>query len=417
MLISGIILIVLVLAYTWLVYPALMLWLGTRRARSQVAVALRATEEPARTAVGPPPPVIILFSAHNEEAIVVPRLANLEAVDYPADRVQVRVGVDGGTDRTAVLAQGWAAAHPNVTAIVAEQNRGKMAMLKRLVREGGGEEATLLVFTDANTMFDPDALRRLVAPFEDPAVGGVCGRLVLEHGASGQTDERAYWDTESRLKEAESTLDSCLGANGAIYAIRGGLFDGDTPDNTIVDDFVIGMKVREQGFRMVFEPRAVAREELPPAVSDEWRRRVRIGAGAYQAMALCRRCLAPRYGTFAWVFWSHKVLRWFTPHLMLVALGLAGAWGWAQCSVFSVQGRGLAGIGVVAGGIAVLGVILCVELTLRPAARVAKPIRLAVYFFTMQVALFVGFIRFCRGGLTGTWERTERGGERAGRHV
>ena len=414
MLAAGIILIGVVLAYTWLVYPALVLWLG-RRGRG-ISFGAGDVELPS---------VVIIFSAHNEEANIEDRLANLAAVDYPAERMRIRVGVDGGTDRTAALAQAWAASHPNVTVVVAEKNRGKMAMLKRLVAEeqtadrrpqiaDQGEEAvhcspsSLLVFTDANTMFAPDALRLLVAPFVDPAVGGVCGRLVLEHGSAGKTDERAYWDTESRLKEAESQLDSCLGANGAIYAIRANLFPRDIPDNTIVDDFVIGMKVREQGLRMLFEPRAVAREELPPAVSDEWRRRVRIGAGAYQALALCRRSLLPAFGVFSWVFWSHKVLRWFTPHLMLVALGLAGVWGGVQCSVFGVQGWRGGGHAAVVAALVVLGAALFVVLAFRAKARVAKPIRLAGYFMAMQAALFVGFIRFCRGGLTGAWQRTGR---------
>ena len=405
------------LAYTWLVYPALVLWLGKRRRGTLLQVGATSSSSlqhadgdarPTSGACGSDfPSLVILISAHNEEAIIAQRLANLAAIDYPVDRVQIRLGVDGGTDRTAALAQAWASSHPNVTVIVAEKNHGKMAMLKRLVGEGG---SGLLVFTDANTMFDPDALRWLVAPFVDPAVGGVCGRLVLEHGAAGKTDERAYWDTESRLKAAESSLDSCLGANGAIYAIRAGLFPGDIPVNTIVDDFVIGMKVREQGRRMVFEARAVAREELPPKVKDEWRRRVRIGAGAYQALALCRRCLEPRFGVFAWVFWSHKVLRWFTPHLLVVAMGLAGVCGWKQCSMFSVQGWRMNGLGgfVACTGIAALGVVLLVASVFRPATRVARLVRLAGYFLAMQTALLAGFIRFCRGGLTGAWERTER---------
>ena len=100
--------------------------------------------------------------------------------------------------------------------------------------------------------------------------------------------------------------------------IRTGLFWAEIPDNTIIDDFVIGMKVREQGYRMVYAPTAVAREELPETLDDEWRRRIRIGAGDYQALVLCRKCLLPRYGKFAWMFWSHKVARWFTPHLLLL---------------------------------------------------------------------------------------------------
>src|SRR6185503_6079299 len=114
--------------------------------------------------------------------------------------------------------------------------------------------------------------------------------------SGGKTDESVYWKFETWLKTRESELDSCLGANGAIYAIRARLFWASIPPNTIIDDFVIGMKVREQGYRMLYEPRAIALEELPPEVAHEWKRRVRIGAGDYQAIRLCRACLSPSFG-------------------------------------------------------------------------------------------------------------------------
>lgn len=445
MLPGGLIIVLGILAYTWLVYPVVVVWLGRRRGALPHGKAFPGESEadedirptPGRDAAMLPR-IDILFSAHNEEAVIEQRLANLAALDYPADRVCVCVGVDGGTDRTAERARAWAATHPNVSVVVAERNRGKTAMLKQLVGSlaasgpgvAGGTRLVppaLLVFTDANTMFERDALGRLVSPFADASIGGVCGRLLLEHreagergrpvpagtpllgGAGGEhkplrarTDEPSYWDWEARLKDAESRLDSCLGANGAIYAIRPELFPRDIPDNTIVDDFVIGMRVRQQGQRMVFEPAAVAREELPPAVVDEWRRRVRIGAGAYQALGLCRACLGLRFGVFAWFFWSHKVLRWFTPHLLLVGLGIAAGWlGAVLGGLSSVRWPEWASLILV--GLAVLGVLAC-----RARTAWVRPLRLGVYFLTMQAALFVGFLKFCRGGLAGSWERTER---------
>ncbi len=213
--------------------------------------------------------------------------------------------------------------------------------------------------------------------------------------SSPSTDEPVYWSLETNLKAAESSWDSCLGANGAIYAMRPELFWAEIPDNTIIDDFVLGMKVREQGFRMVFEPSAVATEDLPATVPDEWRRRVRIGAGAFQAMTLCRACLSPRYGRFALIFWSHKVLRWFTPHLGVVLLVISS---WLLAS--SAAGLSVNGYWVLAGcGVASAGLVT------KPGR---KAFKLLAYFVTMQAALFVGFLKYCKGGLKGTWERTER---------
>jgi cellulose synthase/poly-beta-1,6-N-acetylglucosamine synthase-like glycosyltransferase len=253
-----------------------------------------------------------------------------------------------------------------------------------------------LVFTDANTMFAPDALRRLVQPFSDSKVGGVCGRLVFEDCVTfNSSSEPSYWNLETRLKVAESELDSCLGANGAIYAIRAELFPSLFPENTIIDDFVIGMKVREQGCRFVFAPDAMATEELPATIQDEWRRRVRIGAGAYQALVLCRRCLLPVYGVFAWMFWSHKVLRWFTPHMGVGVLWMSGYWL-------------LAGDDRVAG--VLLGSLLVIAIMAGLTKRGRKGCQLFAYFLVIQVALFAGFLRFCRGNLSGTWIRTGRKG-------
>lgn len=399
-----IIVLVSVLAYTWLLYPALMLWGGRRGRGWTEAHEFR-------------PCVTVLFSAHNEEAVIRRRLENLAALDYPADRINVLVGVDGGSDRTAEIAKEWAVSHPNVTVVVSAENRGKMAMLRELVASTlkspviHPPPSTLhsepfpparLVFTDANTLFDTDALVRLVQPFQDSSVGGVCGRLLFHAPSGGSTDEPRYWDIETRMKESESRIDSCLGANGAVYAVRDGLFPRDIPDNVIIDDFVIGMKVREQGHRMVFACEALAREDLPHTVAEEWNRRVRIGAGAYQALCLCRRCLLPRFGAFAWMFWSHKVLRWFTPHMLLafMCLGVTVAVRRAM-----VHGQWLMVDGVMAG--ACVLALACL-LFRRVEAKWVGPFRLVAYFFAMQAALFAGFIRFCRGGLSGAWKRTER---------
>ncbi len=393
-----------VLAYAWLVYPLLLKWLARRRALAA----------PPAPPVASLPRVAVLLAAYNEEAVIARRVRNLLALDYPVERLSVYLGVDGATDGTAHLAQSAAAGLAHIRVMSFAGNRGKVAVLKDLVAQtlSAAPAPDLLVFTDANTFFAPDALRVLARPFADPAVGGVCGRLVFVDGTGSETGEGTYWLMETRLKDRESRLDSCLGANGAIYAIRAGLFPPQLPDNTIIDDFVIGMKVREAGQRMVYEPGAVAREELPATVGDEWVRRVRIGAGDYQALALCRRCLAPAYGVFAWLFWSHKVLRWFTPH-MLVGLSLLA---WGRMAVVGARG----GLGALLGPGGALATAAGTTLAVCGAAalggrylaagtgRGRRVLRLCHYFVVMQAALLAGFCRFCRGGLEGRWSRTRR---------
>ena len=325
---------VVLLAYAWGMYPGVLRALATARRRHRAGEWPNGPEDTC-------PSVAILLSAYNEEEHIEGRLRNLLELDYPGDKIAVVVGSDGSTDRTVEIARSVAAGHPSVRVYDFAENRGKAAVLRDLVSNVSSrapdETPEALVFTDANTVFAKDALKMLVRHFHDAEVGGVCGKLVL--GAGGKraahirrlplatcrsSAERTYWDWEARLKEWESALDSCLGANGAVYAIRRGLFWAELPGNTIVDDFVVGMKVREQGHRMIYDARALAYEELPET-GAEWTRRVRIGAGDFQALALCRRCLLPRYGRFAWMFWSHKVLRWFTPHLLLLTAAVACA--------------------------------------------------------------------------------------------
>ncbi len=165
---------------------------------------------------------------------------------------------------------------------------------------------------------------------------------------------------------------------------------------------MIGMKVRESGLRMLYDHSAVAVEEIPD-VRDEWVRRVRIGAGDYQALVFCRRCLAPQYGYFAWSFWSHKVLRWFTPHLGILLL-LSVLW------MVALSDSALRAF----GQINLLGVLLVLlaavggRLARDSAGVPARLLRLVSHFVSMQLALVFGFVRFCRGGMRGHWTRTPR---------
>ncbi|MDP6527035.1 MAG: glycosyltransferase, partial [Kiritimatiellia bacterium] len=243
----------LVMVYAWCIFPPVLSLIARTKSCHKVS---------ADTAVpGEVPRVAVLIAAHNEEAVIRQRLENLFGLDYPAERMQVLIGVDGASDATASVARESAADQESVKLVEYEENRGKIAVLKDLVwlcvgggeGEGGGESTPnaqrptsdaqrvecgdacpeLLVFTDANTHFRQDALRRLVGHFRDPGVGGVCGRLVFtsvdphsvpEVDMANPSSEGFYWDWETRMKESESRLDSCLGANGGIYAIRPELF-------------------------------------------------------------------------------------------------------------------------------------------------------------------------------------------------
>lgn len=383
----------LVLVYTWLGYPLILL-------------IIQKKEDINKISQGDNIAVAIVLSAYNEEEYLRERLENLLVVDYPVELVSIHVGLDGCSDKSSAIVREFTEVHKNIHLYDFSERRGKVAVLKDVVScvvKKMGEDA-ILVFTDANTMFKANALNRIIPHFSDSNVGGVCGRLVfLSENSKDENDtsEGTYWGMETKLKIAESSLDSCLGANGAIYAIRSELFWKEMPNNILIDDFVLGMKVREQGMRLVYEPDAVA-EELLPEQRAEWARRVRIGAGGYQSIAFCKKCLLPRYGKFAWMFWSHKVLRWFTPHILLILLACVWCWLMTLNNSYIVS---------LIVGILVACVCILIAVVRKSKVResgVGKVVLLSEHFITMQAALFAGFIRYCRGGLKGHWIRTPR---------
>jgi len=380
-----------VIVYSWIVFPVLLALLRPRhRAAAENAVQ------------GDAPQLAIVLSAYEEESCIGDRIRNLLEQDYPSGNWVAYIGVDGSKDRTGSEALAAAAGHDAIRVFVFQENRGKVAVLKDLVAraKAASPAPDMLVFTDANTFYAADAMGRLAAPFTDPAIGGVCGKLSFKKGAGGETEENVYWRIENWLKARESALDSCLGANGAIYAIRTSLFWEEIPANTIIDDFVIGMKVREKNYRLVYEPRALAVEALPLRIADEWKRRVRIGAGDFQALRLCATCLTPSFGIFAWVFWSHKVLRWFTPHLVLAGafLALIGAFFFrTPTAILFLVLYAAFGLATTVG-----------RLQFIRGRRLMQIFRGLQYLAAMQAAIFAGFLRFCRGNLEGRWQRSER---------
>src|SRR5437763_5563159 len=270
---------------------------------------------------------------------------------------------------------------------------GKAGVLARLIGMAKGE---VLVLTDANTEFEKDAVRCLVQPLRDPAVGLVCGRLRLHSPMGAPIVESAYWKLESLLKMYESRRGCVMGANGGIYAVRRHLFPP-LPAGTVVDDFVAALRVLQSGYEVRYEPEAVGHEQTAPGHADEYRRRVRIAAGGFRALSHFRDLLAPRYGFTAFALWSHKVLRWVVPQALLVALVtntlLAPRSGFyallllAQLALYTLAALALLGTSP------------------RHLRKLTDP---AAHFVEMNAALLVGFVRFSRGTQGQTWTRTER---------
>ena len=330
------------------------------------------------------------LSAYNEEETIERTISHWLAIDYPPKLLEIIVGSDASSDRTVEIAQRYAS--QGVRVLHFPTRRGKMAVISDSAARAEGE---ILIFSDANTIVRPDAVAKLVRHFDQPIVGAVCGELHLAapDGTAGQ--EGAYWRYEVTLKILESRLDSVLGANGAIYAIRRDLFPN-LPHNLITDDFIIPMKVRALDFRVLYDPEAVAVEDAPTRVSDEFRRRMRIGAGNWQALWHCRSLLLPWRGFVSVAYGSHKVIRWFTPFLLpvgfLASALLMSSPIWRLLFILQT-GFYLA---------ALLGWLLG-----RVGLRIGL-LRLASYFLAINAALGLGMVRGVFGLQRAAWRRTAR---------
>lgn len=384
----------LAIVYTYLLYPVLLMGLSAaRQLRADLRyVAQGGSRRPAAAPSTELPTVAVLVAAFNEERHIAERIRNLLALDYPADRLRIYIGSDGSSDATNRLVE--QAHHERIVFRPFEQRRGKPSVINDLAAMAQEE---ILVFTDANTAFEPDAVTRLVRHFADAEVGCVCGELRLVAGAANENPDNVYWRYERMLKFFEGRLGALLGANGGVYALRREHYRP-IPADTIVDDFSISVDLIERGLRCHYDPEARATEEIPPRIGDEFRRRVRIGIGNYQALRRHVGLLHPRHGYAALAFFSHKCLRWFAPHCMVIALlanavlALGGGAFWLAMLAAQLAFYLLAAAGHLAGR----------------GGSVPKALRLPVFFVSMNMALLIGYYRYLTGGFSGAWARSAR---------
>jgi cellulose synthase/poly-beta-1,6-N-acetylglucosamine synthase-like glycosyltransferase len=334
------------------------------------------------------PLVSIVIPAYNEERVIEEKLKNTLALDYPAEKLEVILVSDGSTDRTSEIAAGFA---PAVKVLIQPQRSGKPAALNRGIAEATGE---VVIITDANTTLDHGAVRNLARHFGHERIGAVLGDLHCTAPGSYQSENR-YWDYERALKFLEGRIGALLGGQGGIYAIRRACYRP-IPAETWVDDFVIGMRIKEAGYRLVYDTEAVAFEETTPSVEAEFVRKARIAAGDFQALAATWRLLNPLRGSIAFSYWSHKVLRWLAPFFLIAAF---------IANLFLLNHRfyqitfGLQAVLYAAG---FLGHYVGKKSGLLGA------FALPYYFVFMNAALLVGLFRCIAGRQRAAWQRTER---------
>ncbi len=378
--------------YTYLIYPIVLLIVSSfHQLRHDFVFLFSRSERRVSCHKNELPSVAVVIAAYNEERDIEERVKNLLQQDYPVEKLSIYVGSDGSQDKTVAILNSFTDKRVNIFAF--EQNRGKISVLNDLVSRI--QDATVLVFSDANTHFDRDVISRLVCHFKDEKTGAVCGELNLVDGASKQNSDGLYWRYERLLKFHEGRIGGLLGANGANYAIRRNLYNP-LPENTIVDDFTIVMDIAIQGYTVKYEPEAVAVEEIAPDVNAEFARRVRIGTGNYLALSYFSKFLWPKFSSLYFCYISHKVCRWFVPHFMLVAL---------VSNLFLIKQP----FYVVLFSIQVSFYLTYFLINkIKGVVNFSNFILFPLFILLMNLALAIGFFRFFTGNAKGSWSRTER---------
>jgi len=352
------------IAYAYFGY-AVWLWLCVRL-RSRPVLQSSAT-----------PSVSIIIAARNEEASLPAKLENLRLLDYPREQLQIIVASDGSTDRTASILHDQA---NQIFPVILEESNGKAYALNEAVKRATGD---ILVFLDARQTIDANAVSELAACFADPEVGAASGELLLET-APGLPSANAlgiYWKIEKTVRKLESASGSVVGVTGAIYAIRREYYT-EIPRETLLDDVFVPMNVARIGKRVIFQPSAIARDQLFSEKGKEFSRKVRTLTGNYQLLLLAPWLLSPA-NPLLFRFISHKLLRLLVP-LLLILMLVASAMlrGPFYGAIFWLQ---------------MLFYILAILGTLNPSTRRFKPVAIANTFVMLNAAAALAFYNFVAG--------------------
>jgi poly-beta-1,6-N-acetyl-D-glucosamine synthase len=341
------------------------------------------------------PEITILIAAYNEENYIEEKIVNTLQLDYPLSKISVFVVTDGSTDSTPELVKKFHA----VKLFHEPQRKGKIHAVNRVMKM---VQTPIVIFSDANTILNKQSLRNIVRHYQDKTVGGVAGEKRIfkkaEDNASG-AGEGIYWKYESFLKRKDAEVYSIVGAAGELFSVRTTLYQ-EPEENIIIEDFFMSMKIAASGYRFMYEPEAYAMETASANVEEEWKRKVRICAGGFQAMAKLKDVLNPfKYGILSFQYISHRVLRWSLAPLFLPFIFIANVWLALQGSWFFVAVLA-AQVGFYA--LAALGNAL------RDKEISIKGFFVPYYFAVMNLAVYAGFVRYCKGRQSVVWEKAKR---------
>jgi len=341
------------------------------------------------------PSCTLIVAAYNEADYIVEKIQNTLQLNYPAGKLELIFVTDGSSDGTPDLVSRF----PQIRLMHSPERKGKISAVHRAMEQ---VQTELVVFTDANTFLNPDALVYLCRHYADRNVGAIAGekRVAIEDVTDATAGEGFYWKYESKLKAWDSELYSVVGAAGELFSVRRSLYEP-VPVNSVLDDFMISMRIAEQGYVIIYEPEAYAMEKSSANVSEELKRKIRIAAGGIQSVIWLKGLLNPfKFPVLSFQYISHRVLRWtVTPFLMIFALLL---------NILIVLQN--------PEGFYVLLLVLQLAFYLSAyAGKVFEDRKVRVkllfipyYFCMMNYAVMAGLLRYFRGEQSVIWQKAAR---------
>ena len=343
------------------------------------------------------PDVTLMICAFNEEEVVKEKMENIRQLDYPRNKLCVMWVTDGSDDHSNELLSQY----DEVTLVYSPERRGKAAAMKHGLEVN---KAGIVIFTDANTMLNADAIREIVRQFMREDVGCVAGekRVAARHdGQVAAEGEGLYWKYESTLKRWDSELYSAMGAAGELFAVRMSHYR-EAPSHALLDDFMMSMLIVSDGHRIAYTSDAYATEYGSANMHEESKRKRRIAAGGLQSIWWLRSLMNPlKYPMVSFLFVSHRVLRWsVTPFAMLALIPLNIALVASNAGIIYT----VIGILQVLFYAAAFGGWLSAKMN-----RKSKLLYVPYYFMFMNANVFRGIGYLCSHHTSGTWEKAKRG--------
>ena len=341
------------------------------------------------------PSVAVLIAAYNEESVIEEKIKSIFNTDYPVDKIQVYIGTDACTDQTIQIIARYTATHA-IHLVEFTQRTGKTGIINQLALIA---KAEVLILTDANVFFLKQTIFEMVKHYQNNSIGLVAGNIVnpvvKSDGISFQ--EKSYLSRENNIKYQEGICwGTMIGAFGGCYSLRTANFK-EVPKHFIVDDFYISMSVLQQGKLAITELAAICTEDVSNKVLEEFRRKVRIARGNFQNLFHFASLLQNPFSSVGFCFWSHKVIRWMGPFLLILALITSSLWSLSHAAFLPIVylQLGLMLSPIIDWGFKKIGIHL-------------KLLRFASHFYLMNLALLKGFWLFSKGIESSIWEPTKR---------